>query len=119
MNDKEQVIDCFEEQLKNALNNTSDSCISINHHREIWELILKAIQDTKQALTTKSKKEQALEIIVKKNVDIYSIKVCINAEHYNVVIKSKNFNNKYSYEIWYNLTQEEFDLLKEVIKNED
>jgi hypothetical protein len=63
------------------------------------------------------KKElRALEIITKKNVDIYSIKVCINVEHYNSVIKSRNFNNNYSYEIWYNLTEEEFDLIKEVLK---
>lgn len=56
--------------------------------------------------------EKVLEIIFEKNVDVYVLKTCINLEHYNSEIRLKNQNNTYSYEIWYELTQEEFELLK-------
>lgn len=92
--------------------NCNDDDYTLGYRQHDYRLL-------QQALTTKSKKNQAFEIIKNKNVDIYSINVCINVEHYNSVIKSKNFNNNYSYEIWYELTQEEWDLLKEVLKNED
>jgi flagellar assembly factor FliW len=116
MEDKKQVIDCFEEQLKNALNNTSDSCISINHHREIWELILKAIQDTKQALTTKSKKEQAFDVIVEKPF------VCANAINY-IKINKKNpvmlDYDHYCMAVNLVLKEKDYEILKEAILNED
>lgn len=57
--------------------------------------------------------ESVLDIIIKKNVDIYVLKTCISLEHYNSEIKLKNQNNTYSYEVWYELTQNEYDTLKE------
>ena len=56
-----------------------------------------------QALTTKSKKELAWEITVKKNVEIAELKICSNVEQYN----SHNVFNNYL-----PLTEEEYDLLK-------
>jgi hypothetical protein len=64
-----------------------------------------------QALTTKSKKEQAFDIIVKKSVDI----------NWFTTFKGTEF---YTYERYVSshkmtkLTKEEFDLLKGILKNE-
>lgn len=62
----------------------------------------------KQALTTKSKKEQAFDIIKNKCVDMYRFKIVGSADSYNKWIEFDEY--------W--LTQEEFDLLKEVLKND-
>ena len=66
----------------------------------------------KQALIKSQEQEKVLKIIFEKNVDSYILKTCLNLEHYNSEIRRKNKNNTYSYEIWYELTQEEFELLK-------
>jgi thiamine biosynthesis lipoprotein ApbE len=62
----------------------------------------------KLALTTKSKKEQAFDIIVAKRVDMYRLVVADTVVPYN---NWTEFD-----EHW--LTEEEFDLLKEVLENE-
>ena len=72
----------------------------------------KALETIRQTLLKAQEQEKVLDIIKKKNVDVYNLKTCINLEHYNSEIRLKNQNNTYSYEIWYELTQEEFDLLK-------
>ena len=59
-----------------------------------------------QVLETKSKKEQAWEIAVKKRIDLWNLKVCSTAEHYNKLLpKYEEFKNC-------KLTKEEFELLK-------
>jgi hypothetical protein len=74
----------------------------------------------KQALTTKSKKEQALEIIVKKIWRLKDHKKCIYGTYENYV---SDFKRRYEGNLTryrkYELTQEEYDLLKEVSKDED
>lgn len=67
--------------------------------------ILKWVSNIKKAL-------KVLNVIKEKNVDTYCLKTCISLEHYNSEMRLKNQNNTYSYEIWYELTEEEFDLLK-------
>jgi hypothetical protein len=62
----------------------------------------------KQALTTKSKKEQAFDIANKKCVDMYRLEAADNVVSYN---KWVEFDE-------YMLTEEEFNLIKEVEKNE-
>jgi hypothetical protein len=62
----------------------------------------------KLALTTKSKKEQAFDIANKKCVDMYKLSIADNVVAYN---KWAEFDE-------YQLTEEEFNLLKEVLKNE-
>ena len=80
------------------------------------KIMFKQDYDTiKQALTQPSKEEQAFKIIKEKNVDVYLLKTSINLEHYNSEIRLKNYNNTYSYEVWYELTEQEYNLLKEVL----
>jgi thiamine biosynthesis lipoprotein ApbE len=62
----------------------------------------------KQALTTKSKKEQAFDIANKKCVDMYKLSIADNVVSYN---KWTEFD-----EYW--LTEEEYNLIKEVLKND-
>ena len=71
-----------------------------------------------EALTTKSKKEQALEIIVKKDVDVDYIKNLLARDDKKSILKNIDWYNK-DVEEENQLTQEEYDLLKEVLENED
>jgi hypothetical protein len=61
----------------------------------------------KQALTTKSKKEQAFDIANKKCVNMFRLAVVNDVNSYN---KWAEFDE-------YQLTEEEFDLLKEVLND--
>jgi len=69
------------------------------------------IDTIKQALTTKSKKEQAFDIIKEKNVNIGIVTVVGSLEQYNQTYVYDNMLN-----VKWCLTEEEFDLLKEVLK---
>ena len=62
----------------------------------------------KQTLTTKSKKEQAFDIAAAKCVDMYRLEATDNVASYN---KWTEFD-----EYW--LTKEEYNLIKEVLKND-
>jgi hypothetical protein len=73
-----------------------------------YEYELKILNNIKQALTTKSKKEQAFDIAVAKRVDMYRLAVNDNVVSYN---KWTEFD-----EYW--LTEEEYNLIKEVLKND-
>jgi hypothetical protein len=73
-----------------------------------YEDKLKILNNIKQALTTKSKKEQAFDIANKKCVDMYKLSIADNVVSYN---KWTEFD-----EYW--LTEEEYNLIKEVEKNE-
>lgn len=64
--------------------------------------VIKAIEYVEQALTTKSKKELAFDLIKEKDVNIASLKV-YDLEEYNMIYEN-------------NLTQEEFNLLKEMVE---
>jgi predicted choloylglycine hydrolase len=66
------------------------------------------IEELQHALTTKSKKEQAFDIAAEKMVDMYRLSVADNVASYN---KWTEFD-----EYW--LTKEEYNLIKEVLKNE-
>ena len=75
------------------------------------EAYFKDYNNIKQALTTKSKKEQALDIVVKKNVNVGWLKALFK-EHCDTY-------DCYCYYVAYTeqvkLTEEEFNLLKEVV----
>lgn len=75
--------------------------------------LLRNLNSIKQALTTKSKKEQAFDIIKEKNVNIGIVNVVGSLEQYNQTYVYDNMLN-----VKWCLTEEEFDLLKEVLKNE-
>ena len=64
----------------------------------------------KEDIETIEKELKVLEIIKNKNVNILEIKLCNNYEEYNCC--ASNFFDVEE------LTQEEFDLLKEVLENE-
>jgi hypothetical protein len=66
----------------------------------------------KQALITKSKKEQAFDIIKEKNVNIGLVTVVGSLEQYNQTYVYDNMLN-----VKWCLTQEEFNLLKEVLND--
>ena len=59
------------------------------------------------------KELKALEIIKTKNVDIIELKMSLSVKQYNNAISFK-----ISYKKEYELIQEEFDLLKEVLEDE-
>lgn len=66
-----------------------------------------------KVLLKSHKQEKALEIIKEKNVDIFELKCCSIAETYNNCISFKiGFVKNYE------LTKEEFEILKEVLENE-
>jgi hypothetical protein len=69
--------------------------------------LLSNLNSIKQALTTKSKKEKAFDIANKKCVDMYRLEAADNVVSYN---KWVEFDE-------YMLTEEEFDLLKEVLND--
>ncbi len=79
----------------------------INDNLKFSEVFEKEYTTIKQALTTKSKKEQAFDIANKKCVDMYRLAVADNVASYN---KWTEFD-----EYW--LTEEEYDLLKEVLND--
>ena len=62
----------------------------------------------KQALLKAQEQEKVLNIITKKNIDIFELKISKKVEEYNAVVK-RPFDT---------LTQEEFKLLKEYFKYE-
>lgn len=82
------------ECLKNFVENNEKGTYNIRDKKDLDTI--------KQALQTKSKKELAFDIIKEKNVDITLLKHCEKVDEYN-----NNYN--------INLTQEEFELLKEVL----
>ena len=67
------------------------------------------MKDREIKMTNEEKKIKALEIINEKNVNIKFVKVASNLENYNYFINITT--NKKEYE----LNQEEYDLLKEVL----
>lgn len=71
----------------------------------------KTIPFLTKKLAQKLKKEKALEIIDEKNVDIGLLKITKTVETYNKEIKKILFGYDDG-----ELTQEEYDLLKEVLK---
>ena len=67
----------------------------------------KFLDNLEKELKEKEKQDKALEIIKKKNVNILEIKLCNDYEEYNRCASGFDVEE---------LTQEEFDLLKEVLK---
>ena len=65
---------------------------------------------TEKALTLVEKSLKALEIIKEKEVDVALLKLSDNIERYNELIKHSHLTILY-----YELTQEEYDLLEEVL----
>lgn len=78
----------------------------------------------KQALIQKSKKEQAWEIVKNKSVDMELFYDCLNLpitakrQYYNYLIRQKMLDKGLKNEMldFYFLTEEEFNLLKEVVE---
>lgn len=73
---------------------------------------IEAIEYVEQALTTKSDKELAFDIIVKKRVDIFILKQSLTTKQYNI-----RYSVIYG-SVYKDLTQEEFELLKRCLNNE-
>jgi thiamine biosynthesis lipoprotein ApbE len=94
MNEIEKALKELEEELKWTHN---DGVNLTKYDEERFNVI-------KQALTTKSKKEQAFDIANKKCVNMFRLSVVNDVNSYN---KWVEFDE-------YQLTEEEFNLLKEV-----
>ncbi len=97
-----------------ALKDIKDTLQQIEYYNrdvKIDNSIYNSFDTIENALTTKSKKEQAFEIIKEKNVDVDMIKNCQTVIKYNWDIIFEEYKRK-------ELNQEEYDLLKEVLKNE-
>lgn len=91
--------------LNSTIEKTNSQIVSINISKNMAQQMANDIQYIEQTLTTKSKKELALDIIKNKGVDASGILGNHKVEKYN----SGGFRNK--------LTQEEFNLLKEVLED--
>lgn len=76
---------------------------------DVWKIedIVQSLH-IKQALVKAQEQEKVLNIITKKNIDIFELKISKKVEEYNAVVK-RPFDT---------LTQEEFKLLKEYFKYE-
>lgn len=101
-----EALECLEylyEDAKIESGWVKERCITYAEEHKHNDRIKPYYNTIKQALTTKSKKELAFDLIVKKNVNIASLKV-YDLEEYNMIYENK-------------LTKEEFDLLKEVVCN--
>lgn len=117
-----KALECLEDIYRNAVFINEKQEIQ-NKHKifiespETNKTISEQCNTIKQALLKAQEQKRVLNIIKEKNVDVYILKTCINLEHYNSEIRRKNQNNTYSYEIWYELTEEEFSTLKEWLEN--
>jgi thiamine biosynthesis lipoprotein ApbE len=106
MNEIEEALKELEEELKWTHN---DGVNLTKYDESLFNVI-------KQALTTKSKKEQALDVIIKKEVslfkirDFYGLKDFESCSSYNAYREAFNYKNKEM------LTEEEFNLIKEMLK---
>ena len=93
-------------EIEKALKCLGDICIcarlSALHNLKNEEIV-------KQALTQKSKKELAFDVIKKKGVDVGVLKTDIINEHKDIDCYNCGVYEEYQ------LTQEEFKLLKEVL----
>jgi hypothetical protein len=84
--------------------NCNDDDYTLGYRQHDYRLL-------QQALTTKSEKEQALEIIVKKNVNVGLVSVIGDVERYNETYVYENMLN-----VKWALTESEFDLVSKVVK---
>lgn len=80
-----------------------DNCVKVFYEEEFNTI--------KQALTTKSDKELAFDIIVKKSVDVLELRIFI--EYHKDSVALNLYNQKIGND--WQLTQEEFELLKKVV----
>lgn len=96
--------------LENYINNIIFSKDLINQKQQL----LTNITVIKQALLKSEKEHKVLEIIKEKNVWIAKLKSLF--KRYNNDLDVLRLYNANTYKIDYQLTQEQFDLLKEVLK---
>ena len=100
-----KVLNCFLNEMTYCLEHPKE--YAKGYEKEIFYKYKYTFETTiKQALTTKSKKELAFEIIKEKKVDVLLLTRCETVYEYN-------------YHKWSEvgeLTQEEFDLLKEMVE---
>lgn len=93
----------------------TDTTKVVFHEDALYEEELKTLKNIRQSLKAKSKKEQALEIIVAKKVNLYGLKGII---WFSTYTSYKEWFGTLKYSKKYRLTEEEFSLLKEMLKNE-
>lgn len=92
-------LECLEEMYQKCIDKLYGEDLGYCYHK---------YNTIKQALTTKSKKELAWEIAVKKNVDLVVLKRVKTVTKYNEFIEISNYDRQ-------ELTEEEFNLLKEML----
>jgi hypothetical protein len=101
-------LECLYDCAKIEADWVKDRVITYAEEHEHNEAIKPYYEHIKQALTTKSKKEQAFDIVKEKGVDIDVFQSCKTL-------------NEYNYSVVYivgeprELTQAEYDLLKEML----
>lgn len=99
-----EALECLE-KVSDYLNNVYD-------YKEIIEEVRKDINTIKQALIKAEKEHKVLEIIKEKRVDMWHL-VDLLEQTYEMYLA---FCKSEKYEEDYILTEEEFDLLKEVLE---
>jgi hypothetical protein len=103
--DNQLVLERMKENVEVAIRRLASH---LDHNYPMNYVDQLAISNIRESVNNKSKKEQAFDIIVAKCVDMYRLSVADNVVSYN---KWVEFDE-------YMLTEEEFNLIKEVEKNE-
>ena len=105
INSKEQVKKILQGELETIENaNPSEALECLENLCDEFPILKKDYKIIKQALIQKSKKEQAWDIVKKKGIDIGWLTQCETVKVYNYHCDAEL------------LTEEEFNLLKEVLK---
>jgi hypothetical protein len=73
--------------------------------------LLEDYELVKQALLKAQEQKRALEIIKEKKIDVVNLCCSLDAEGYNLSVELQGLNDSFK------ITQEEFNLLDEVLKN--
>lgn len=108
------INDCIKEKIQRleAIDNANPS-EALGKLRELrakplnWDTLIKVLDEVEQALLKTQEQEKLIEIIKNKRVLIECLLEANTLEDYNCQVMS-----------WNKLTQEEFNLLKELLKNE-
>ena len=80
----------------------------LNDYEETKKDLKQVISDYQDLGNSVYKQVKALEIIRNKKVDVWSLGICYSLKNYHYVISAKHYPEL-------KLTQEEYDLLKEVL----
>ena len=105
---KEDIVVERKEIIEDALEDYEEIKFLYEDLMEQYELVMDLIEQYELKMENKSKKEEAFEIIKEKDVHIFWLKESETLEEYNKELLKRKMVDRL-------LTQEEYDLLKEVL----